>query len=90
MCIRDSYGDTCSPEGGAMNGIKIRGTGHAAPSKIVTNDDLAKIVETNDEWITSRTGISRRHHLAEGETVTACLLYTSCRCAAGQPLQRPP
>ena len=35
-----------------MNGIKIVGTGYAAPSKIVTNDDLAKIVETNDEWIT--------------------------------------
>ena len=53
-----------------MNGIKIVGTGYAAPSKIVTNDDLAKIVETNDEWITSRTGISRRHHMAQGETIT--------------------
>ena len=53
-----------------MNGIKIVGTGYAAPSKIVTNDDLAKIVETNDEWITSRTGIVHRHHLAEGETIT--------------------
>lgn len=54
-----------------MNGIKIVGTGYAAPSKIVTNDDLAKIVETNDEWITSRTGISRRRHTAEGETFTS-------------------
>ena len=54
-----------------MNGIKIVGTGYAAPSKIVTNDDLAKIVETNDEWITSRTGISRRRHMAEGETFTS-------------------
>lgn len=53
-----------------MNGIKIRGTGHAAPSKIVTNDDLAKIVDTSDEWITSRTGITHRHHMAEGETIT--------------------
>ena len=47
-----------------MNGIKIVGTGHAAPSKIVTNEDMAKIVETNDEWITSRTGITHRHHPA--------------------------
>lgn len=54
-----------------MNGIKIVGTGYAAPSKIVTNNDLAKIVETNDEWITSRTGISRRRHMAEGETFTS-------------------
>lgn len=53
-----------------MNGIKIVGTGYAAPSKIVTNEDMAKIVETNDEWITSRTGITHRHHLAEGETIT--------------------
>ena len=45
-----------------MNGIKICGTGRAVPEKVVTNQDLEKIVETNDEWITSRTGIQRRHH----------------------------
>ena len=53
-----------------MNGIKIKGTGRGVPSKIVTNEDLAKIVETDDQWITSRTGIHHRHHLAEGETIT--------------------
>ena len=53
-----------------MNGIKIRGTGRGVPSKVVTNADMAKIVETSDEWITTRTGISHRHHLAEGETIT--------------------
>ena len=36
----------------------------------MTNDDLAKIVDTSDEWITSRTGITHRHHMAEGETIT--------------------
>lgn len=46
-----------------MNGIKIRGTGHCVPERIVTNDDMAKIVDTSDEWITSRTGISRRRHI---------------------------
>ena len=45
-----------------MSGIKIRGTGRFAPAKIVTNDDLAKIVDTSDEWITTRTGIQTRHH----------------------------
>ena len=40
-----------------MSGIKIRGTGRFAPAKIVTNDDLAKIVDTSAEWITTRTGI---------------------------------
>lgn len=54
-----------------MSGIKLKGTGLGIPSKIVTNDDMAKIVETNEEWITTRTGISTRHHLAEGETIQA-------------------
>lgn len=53
-----------------MNGIKIKGTGRCAPSKIVTNQDLMRIVDTSEEWILSRTGIRRRHHLAEGETIT--------------------
>ncbi len=39
---------------------KIIGTGSYVPEQVVTNDDLAEIVETNDEWIRSRTGISQR------------------------------
>ena len=46
-----------------FKGLRIVGTGHYAPDNVVTNDDLSKIVETNDEWITSRTGIKRRHHV---------------------------
>lgn len=51
---------------------KIIGTGHGIPSKVVTNDDLAKFVDTNDEWIRTRTGIERRHFidLDKGETLT--------------------
>ncbi len=45
-----------------MNGIKIRGTGRCAPAHVVTNDDIAARVDTNDQWITSRTGIQRRRH----------------------------
>ena len=42
-------------------GIKIRGTGSYAPDKVLTNTDLEKMVETNDEWIRTRTGICQRH-----------------------------
>lgn len=40
----------------------ILGTGHYVPENIVTNDDLSKIMNTNDEWITERTGIKERRH----------------------------
>ena len=44
---------------------KIIGLGSYLPPKILSNDDLSKMVETNDEWITERTGIKRRH-IADG------------------------
>ena len=44
-----------------MNYAKISQVAHYAPSQVVTNDDLAKIMDTSDEWISSRTGIKRRH-----------------------------
>lgn len=52
-----------------MNGIRIKGMGMCVPSHIVTNDDLAQIVDTNDEWITTRTGIKTRHHIGADETL---------------------
>ena len=56
-----------------MSGIKIRGTGRGVPSRIVTNEDLARRMDTTDEWITSRTGIRQRRHCAEGESnLTLC------------------
>jgi len=45
----------------------IAGVGSYVPAKIVTNADLAKIVDTSDEWITTRTGIKERHVAAENE-----------------------
>ncbi|MBW3636974.1 MAG: beta-ketoacyl-ACP synthase 3, partial [Armatimonadetes bacterium] len=48
----------------------ITGLGHFAPTRILTNFDLEKIVETNDEWIRSRTGIAQRHIISPGETTT--------------------
>ena len=47
---------------------RIAGTGSYLPEKLLTNDDLAKQVDTSDEWIRSRTGIRERHIAAEGET----------------------
>ena len=40
---------------------EIIGWGHYLPQKVLTNDDLAKIVDTSDEWISTRTGIKSRH-----------------------------
>ncbi|MFA9401781.1 MAG: beta-ketoacyl-ACP synthase III [Anaerolineales bacterium] len=50
----------------------VTGWGMAVPDRVLTNDDLAKMVDTNDEWILSRTGISERH-IAEPEESTATL-----------------
>ena len=47
---------------------RIAGTGRGLPEKILTNQDLEKMVETSDEWIRSRTGIERRHIAADHET----------------------
>ena len=61
----------------------ILGTGRSYPEGILTNADLERIVETSDEWITSRTGIKERHRAADGE-------YTSlfAVAAARQAIER--
>ena len=48
----------------------ITGTGSYLPEKVLTNDDLANIVDTSDEWIRTRTGIARRHVAAEDEATS--------------------
>lgn len=53
-----------------MTGIRILATGKAVPKREVTNDDMAKIVDTSDEWIKQRTGMSVRHHVSDGENHT--------------------
>ncbi|GAB5562108.1 MAG: ketoacyl-ACP synthase III [Synoicihabitans sp.] len=50
--------------------IAIIGTGSYAPERVMTNDDMAKVVETSDEWIFSRTGIKERRIAAENETTS--------------------
>ena len=49
---------------------RICGTGSYVPEKTVSNDDLARIVDTSDEWIRERTGVARRH-VAEQDTVVS-------------------
>jgi 3-oxoacyl-[acyl-carrier-protein] synthase-3 len=45
----------------------IRGVGSYLPAKVVTNEELARTVDTSDEWIQQRVGIKERHIAAEGE-----------------------
>ena len=58
----------------------IAGTGSALPVKELSNDDLAKMVETSDEWITTRTGI-RTRRIAENSETTAQLATTAAKNA---------
>lgn len=51
-----------------MTRSRILGTGMAVPDRIVTNDDLATVMDTSDDWIAQRTGIRQRHWVREGET----------------------
>jgi len=46
---------------------KITGTGMYVPERVVTNDDLAKLMDTNDEWIRQRSGVEERRFITEGE-----------------------
>jgi 3-oxoacyl-[acyl-carrier-protein] synthase-3 len=61
----------------------IAGTGSCIPEKTLTNDDLAKMVDTNDEWITTRTGIKVRHIAADNQT-TADLAVEAAKKAIAQ------
>lgn len=53
-----------------MKGIQIVSTGKALPEEIITNDDLSQIVDTNDEWITTRTGIKKRYRCTQENTTS--------------------
>lgn len=70
-----------------MEGIIIKGIGAYTPSKIVTNDDLSKIVETSDEWIRSRTGIKERR-ISQGEDTSYMGIKASEKAIELANLQR--
>ena len=48
----------------------VRGVGHYLPERVVPNSEFESFVDTSDEWIRARTGIERRHFVAEGETTS--------------------
>lgn len=56
---------------------RIAGTGSYLPEKILSNQDLEKMVETNHDWIVERTGIHRRHLVADGEATSDLALRAS-------------
>jgi len=60
----------------------ITGWGIAAPERVLTNYELAKLVDTNDEWIVSRTGIRSRHIADQGETTASLAAEAACRALA--------
>ncbi len=65
----------------------IHGLGTSVPQKIVSNDDLSRTVDTNDAWITSRTGIQQRHMLVDGENATDLGLEASQKALAEAGLE---
>jgi 3-oxoacyl-[acyl-carrier-protein] synthase-3 len=66
-----------------MNRARVFGTGAAVPKKLLTNAELEKLVDTSDEWITSRTGIKERHMVSDGEKFSDL-----CTKASEQALKR--
>ena len=69
--------------GGAKYRAVITGTGSFVPEKLLTNEKLAKMVDTSDEWITIRTGIKVRHIASDSET-TAILAVEAAKKALAQ------
>ena len=67
-----------------MKGLQLLATGGALPSRVVTNEDLRRQVDTSDEWITTRTGICQRYYCTENEDA-ATLAVTAARCREQVP-----
>jgi len=60
---------------------KISGLGFYVPENIVTNDDLSKIIDTNDDWIQERTGIQERRHIIRGQDTTTSMGVKAAKIA---------
>jgi 3-oxoacyl-[acyl-carrier-protein] synthase III len=66
---------------------RIVGTGSYLPERVLTNADLEKMVDTNDEWIVSRSGIRERHIAAEGETTSDLAYHAAVRALESAGMQ---
>lgn len=69
-----------------MNGSRIAAVGHYQPAKILTNEDLAGLVDTSDEWITSRVGIRTRHIAGPDEPVDELAGHAAAKALASAGL----
>ena len=70
-----------------MTGAKILGFGGYQPDKVVTNDDLAKVVDTNDEWIRARVGIESRRIAADDESIADMAEAAGAKALAASGLE---
>jgi 3-oxoacyl-[acyl-carrier-protein] synthase-3 len=70
-----------------VSGSRIIGLGHYQPSRVLTNDDLATMVDTNDAWIRQRTGIATRRIAAADETVADMATEAAGKALAASGLQ---
>ena len=68
-----------------MEGLQLIATGGVLPGRVVTNEDLSQLVDTSDEWITTRTGIRQRHFCAEGETAATLAVSAARQALEGVP-----
>jgi 3-oxoacyl-[acyl-carrier-protein] synthase-3 len=68
-------------------GSRITGLGHFRPDRVVTNDELSQIMETNDEWIQSRVGIAERRFAGEDDSVVSMGARASAKALAEAGLQ---
>ncbi len=69
-----------SPQPDVIRGVTIAGTGRYVPERVLTNHDLAQLVETSDEWIVERTGI-RQRHIAAPDQASSDLALIACQRA---------
>lgn len=69
-----------------MTGTRIAALGHYQPAKVLTNDDLAGMVDTSDEWIRSRVGIKTRHIAGPDEPVDELAAHAAAKALAAAGL----
>ncbi|MFJ8601821.1 beta-ketoacyl-ACP synthase III [Streptomyces shenzhenensis] len=69
-----------------MNGSRIAAVGHYQPAKVLTNEDLADLVDTSDEWIRSRVGIRTRHIAGPDEPVDELAAQAAAKALAAAGL----
>src|SRR5690606_20349072 len=70
-----------------MTGSRIRALGHYQPTRVLTNDDVARLTDTSDQWIRSRVGIRTRHVAAPEETVDEMAAHAGAKALANAGLE---